>query len=62
MRGRAIDVGLGLGYLLLAAALIAVAVLTYNRTFVSSTDVDLHTAPVGNALRKGSTSSSAASP
>lgn len=54
MRGRILDVGLGLGYLVLTAALVAVAVLTYNRAFVSSTDVDLRTGPVGNALQKGS--------
>lgn len=54
MRGRLLDAGLGLGYLLLAAVLVAVAVLTYNRAFVSSVDVDLTTGPVGNALQKGS--------
>lgn len=54
MRGRLVDAGLGVGYLLLVAALVAVAVLTYQRAFVSSTDVDLRTGPVGNALQKGS--------
>jgi phospholipid/cholesterol/gamma-HCH transport system substrate-binding protein len=54
MRGRFVDAVLGVGYLAMAAALVAVALLTYNRTFVSSTDVDLRTGPVGNALQKGS--------
>jgi phospholipid/cholesterol/gamma-HCH transport system substrate-binding protein len=54
MRGRLVDALLGVGYLALAAGLVAVALLTYNRTFVSSTDVDLRTGPVGNALQKGS--------
>jgi phospholipid/cholesterol/gamma-HCH transport system substrate-binding protein len=54
MRGRLVDAVLGVGYLVLATALVAVALLTYNRTFVSSTDVDLRTGPVGNALQKGS--------
>ena len=54
MKGRILDVGLGLGYLVLAAGLVLVAVLTYNRAFVSSVDVDLRTGPVGNALQKGS--------
>ena len=54
MRGRIIDVGLGLGYFVLAAALVAVTVLAYNKAFVSSVDVDLRTGAVGNALQKGS--------
>ncbi|KAA1380131.1 MCE family protein [Aeromicrobium fastidiosum] len=54
MRGRLLDAGLGLGYLALAALLVGVAVLTYDRAFVSSVDVDLRTGPVGNALQKGS--------
>jgi phospholipid/cholesterol/gamma-HCH transport system substrate-binding protein len=54
MRGRLVDAVLGLGYLALVAAFVAVAVLTYDRAFVSSTDVDLRTGPVGNALQKGS--------
>ncbi|MET0819882.1 MAG: MCE family protein [Aeromicrobium sp.] len=54
MKGRLVDAVLGVGYLALAAGLVLVALLTYNRTFVSSTDVDLRTGPVGNALQKGS--------
>lgn len=54
MKARILDVGLGIGYLLLTAGLVAVAVLTYNRAFISSVDVDLRTGPVGNALQKGS--------
>ncbi|MCL8250083.1 MCE family protein [Aeromicrobium fastidiosum] len=54
MSRRLVDVGLGLGYVALALALLAVAVLAYDRAFVSSTDVDLRTGPVGNALQKGS--------
>lgn len=53
-RNRGVDALLGVGYVMLAAALIAVAMLAYNRTFVSSVDVDLKTASVGNALQKGS--------
>ncbi|MFC5677028.1 MCE family protein [Aeromicrobium endophyticum] len=54
MSRRLVDAVLGVGYLALAVGLVAVALLTYNRTFVSSTDVDLRTGPVGNALQKGS--------
>lgn len=54
MSGRLVDAGLGLGYLVVAAMLVLVAVLTYNRAFVSSVDVDLRTGPVGNALQEGS--------
>ncbi len=54
MSRRLVDAGLGLGYVALALGLVAVAVLTYDRAFVSSTDVDLRTGPVGNALQKGS--------
>ena len=45
---------LGVGYIVVACALVAAAVLAYNRTFVDSVDVKLTTASVGNALQKGS--------
>ncbi|TCI97571.1 MCE family protein [Aeromicrobium sp. IC_218] len=53
-RPRLLDALLGLGYLLLAAALLVVAGMAYQRTFVPSVDVTLETAAVGNALKKGS--------
>ena len=49
-----LNVLLGVGYLVVACALVAAAVLAYNRTFVDSVDVKLTTASVGNALQKGS--------
>lgn len=51
---RLVDPLLGVGYILLVVALIAVALATYNREFVSSTDVKLTTGTIGNALQKGS--------
>ncbi len=54
MSTRLVDVLLGIGYFVVAIALVGVAILTYDRAFVSSTDVDLKTGPVGNALQKGS--------
>ena len=48
------NVLLGVGYIVVACALVAAAVLAYNRTFVNSVDVKLTTESVGNALQKGS--------
>jgi phospholipid/cholesterol/gamma-HCH transport system substrate-binding protein len=53
-RPRIVDALLGLGYLLLAAALLVVAGLAYQRAFVPSVDVTLEAGSVGNALKKGS--------
>lgn len=49
-----VNVLLGVGYIVVACALVAAAVLAYNRTFVDSVDVKLTTESVGNALQKGS--------
>lgn len=51
---RWVDVLLGLGYGLVVVALVGGAVLAYNRAFVPSSDVELRTDTVGNALQKGS--------
>ncbi len=51
---RVADVFLGLGYLALAAALVAVALLAYEKAFTPTTDVTLRTGAIGNALQKGS--------
>lgn len=53
-RPRLLDAALGLGYLLLGAALLVVASLAYQRAFVPSVDVTLEASTVGNALKKGS--------
>ena len=49
-----VNVLLGVSYIVVTCVLLAVAVLAYNRTFVSSVDVKLTTESVGNALQKGS--------
>lgn len=54
MKGRALNVVLGLTSFAVVAALLGVAVAAYDRTFVSSTDVTLHAGTVGNALQTGS--------
>ncbi len=51
---RSLDVVLGVGYLVLVAAFVLVAVLVYQRTFVASTDIQLSTGKLGNALQTGS--------
>ncbi|MFD1859244.1 MCE family protein [Aeromicrobium camelliae] len=51
---RVVDAFLGLGYLALAAALVAVALLAYEKAFTPTTDVTLRTGAIGNALQKGS--------
>ena len=51
---KASDLLLGLVYLGVAAALVLVAVLVYNKAFTSSTDVRLSTGTIGNALQTGS--------
>ncbi|WP_375001749.1 MCE family protein [Aeromicrobium sp. CTD01-1L150] len=48
------DLALGLVYLGVAALLVLVAVLVYNKAFVSSVDVKLSTGTLGNALQTGS--------
>jgi phospholipid/cholesterol/gamma-HCH transport system substrate-binding protein len=48
------DALLGIGYLGLAALLVVVAMLAYNKTFVERVDVTLETGTIGNALQKGS--------
>lgn len=45
---------LGLGYFALAGALIVVAMMAYNRSFVDRVDVTLETGSIGNALQTGS--------
>lgn len=51
---RIADALLGLGYIALAGLLVVVAMLAYNKAFTPTTDVTLHTGPIGNALQKGS--------
>jgi phospholipid/cholesterol/gamma-HCH transport system substrate-binding protein len=51
---RLADSLLGIGYFLLIAAFVTVAMLMYNKAFVSSTEVRLTTGTIGNALQKGS--------
>ncbi len=51
---RSADALLGVGALLVAVLVVLVAVFAYERTFVSSTDVELRAGAVGNALQKGS--------
>ncbi len=51
---RGLDVLLGVGYIALVAAFVLVAVLVYQRTFVASTDIELSTGKLGNALQTGS--------
>ncbi|WP_133434186.1 MCE family protein [Aeromicrobium phragmitis] len=51
---RVVDAFLGLGYLALAAALVAVALLAYEKAFTPTTDVTLRTGAIGNALQEGS--------
>lgn len=50
---RLADVGLGLVYLGLAAALVIVTVLVYDQTFSQKVQVRLETGSVGNNLRPG---------
>lgn len=51
---RLSDLAFGLVYLGVAAAMVLVAVLVYQKAFVSSVDVDLSTGTIGNALQTGS--------
>ena len=51
---RLADSLLGIGYFLLITAFVTVAMLMYNKAFVSSTEVRLTTGTIGNALQKGS--------
>ena len=51
---RALDAGLGLGYLLAIVAFLAAVVLVYNKAFTHSTPITLTTSSMGNALQKGS--------
>lgn len=51
---RLSDLAFGLVYLGVAAAMVLVAVLVYQKAFVSSVDVELSTGTVGNALQTGS--------
>lgn len=51
---RGLDVLLGVSYIALVAAFVLVAVLVYQRTFVASTDIELSTGKLGNALQTGS--------
>lgn len=53
-RTRAFDAGLGVLYAALALLLVVVALMVYNKTFSTSTDVVLRTGSLGNALQKGS--------
>ena len=53
-RRRGLDALLGVGYLVLVAAFVLTAVLIYQRTFVPSTEVELSTGKLGNALQTGS--------
>lgn len=48
------DALLGVGYLAVAAALVVVALLAYNKTFVDRVDIKLETSSLGNALQKNS--------
>src|SRR5690348_4251457 len=51
---RGADALLGVVYLSIAVVLLLVAMLAYNKTFVSSTDVTLDAGGIGNALQKNS--------
>ena len=51
---RAIDAGLGLGYLLVVVAFLAAVVLVYDKAFTHNTPITLTTSSMGNALQKGS--------
>ncbi len=51
---RLSDLAFGLVYLGVAAAMVLVAVLVYQKAFVSSVDVELSTGTIGNALQTGS--------
>ncbi|MGJ9422534.1 MCE family protein [Aeromicrobium sp. CF3.5] len=51
---RGLDALLGVVYIVLVAAFVLVAVLVYQRTFVASTDIELSTGKLGNALQTGS--------
>jgi len=51
---RAVDAGLGVGYLLVVVAFLAAVVLVYNKAFTHSTPITLTTSSMGNALQKGS--------
>lgn len=48
------DALLGIGYLIVAGALLFVALLAYNKTFVDRVDIKLEASTLGNALQKGS--------
>lgn len=48
------DALLGVAYLAVAAALVVVALLAYNKTFVDRVDIKLETTSLGNALQKNS--------
>lgn len=51
---RAVDAGLGLGYLVVIVAFLAAVVLVYNKAFTHTTPITLTTSSMGNALQKGS--------
>jgi phospholipid/cholesterol/gamma-HCH transport system substrate-binding protein len=51
---RGADALLGVAYLGIAVVLLLVAMLAYDKTFVSSTDVTLDAGAIGNALQKNS--------
>lgn len=51
---RLVDAILGVGYLVLIVAFLAVAMMFYNKTFVPTTEVKLTTGTIGNALQSGS--------
>lgn len=52
--GRARDLALGLGYVVLVLALVAGTWAAYNQVFTQRDDIKLTTSAVGNALQKGS--------
>ena len=51
---RALDAGLGVGYLLVVVAFLAAVVLVYDKAFSHTTPITLTTSSMGNALQKGS--------
>ncbi|NYG60024.1 phospholipid/cholesterol/gamma-HCH transport system substrate-binding protein [Nocardioides daedukensis] len=51
---KVVDVFLGLASVALALALVAVALMTFNKAFDDTVEVSLETGAVGNALQKGS--------
>lgn len=51
---RIVDAILGIGYLVLIVAFLAVAMMFYNKTFVPTTEIKLTTGTIGNALQSGS--------